>query len=164
MVAEYEQKGKLPSVQTESLVKGTIDEFLSTAQSGDYVALHAYIPYNQTGYELLQRFRHYIRNQTGLATTLGYGPRFLHSTGQLHKGDSGNGHFIQFVSESSQELSIPIQPGSSESVIDFDTLKRAQALGDSQALQDAGRPVLHFSLGTDWLNEIQLLLQEYEDG
>ncbi len=81
-----------------------------------------------------------------MATTLGYGPRFLHSTGQLHKGDSGNGFFIQFISDIQNDVPIPDDAGKDESSISFGTLIRAQALGDRQALIDNKRKVLTIDL------------------
>jgi hypothetical protein len=80
--------------------------------------------------------------------TVGYGPRFLHSTGQLHKGDAGNGKFIQFTADDVKDASIPNEAGSEESSITFGVLKRAQALGDRQALTDKGRQVIRIHLGS----------------
>ncbi len=87
-----------------------------------------------------------------VATTLGYGPRFLHSTGQLHKGDSGNGYFIQFISDIEYDAPIPDEAGKDDSSISFGTLIKAQALGDRQALIDNKRKVLTIDLGKDDLN------------
>jgi hypothetical protein len=89
--------------------------------------------------EILQKYK--------AATTLGYGPRFLHSTGQLHKGDSGNGFFIQLISDIQDHVAIPEGAGSDISSISFGTLIRAQALGDKQALIDNKRKVLTIDLG-----------------
>ena len=89
-----------------------------------------------------------------VATTLGYGPRFLHSTGQLHKGDLGNGYFIQFISAIQNDVPIPDEAGKDEYSISFGTLIRAQALGDRQALIDNRRKVLTIDLGKnnlDWI-------------
>ena len=77
---------------------------------------------------------------------MGYGPRFLHSTGQMHKGDKGVGLFIQFTSDSEEDIPIPDEPGSSSSSISFGVLKTAQALGDRQALLDAGRSVIRYHI------------------
>ena len=84
-----------------------------------------------------------------MATTVGYGPRFLHSTGQLHKGDEGQGMFVQVTAESVQDVPIPDQAGGEESSIRFGVLERAQALGDRQALMEAGRHVIRFHLERD---------------
>jgi len=84
-----------------------------------------------------------VRDQTRSATTLGYGPRFLHSTGQYHKGGPGTGLFLQLTCEDRTDVVIPGEPYT------FGVLKRAQALGDLQALRDHGRRVFHVSLGED---------------
>ncbi len=94
-----------------------------------------------------------------MATTVGYGPRFLHSTGQLHKGDAGNGLFIQITADARQDANIPDKAGEDKSSITFGALKMAQALGDRQALLDAGRKVIRFHLGGDVLSGIEQLEQ-----
>jgi len=78
------------------------------------------------------------------AVTVGYGPRFLHSTGQLHKGDAGKGLFVQFISESTNDISIPQNPGEDKSIMTFGTLINAQAFGDRGALIDGKRNVISF--------------------
>jgi hypothetical protein len=84
-----------------------------------------------------------LRDGTRDATTFGYGPRFLHSTGQLHKGGPNTGVFLQLVAENKETLAIPGQP------FDFGTLVAAQSLGDFQSLQAHGRRVLRVALGDD---------------
>ena len=114
-----------------------------------YVSLHAYLaPVLETD-AALNRLRRRIQERYGIVTTCGYGPRFLHSTGQLHKGDSGNGIFIQLTSESQFDIPIPDCAGEEVSSLSFGVLLEAQALGDRQALLDAGRRVLRINLGTD---------------
>lgn len=97
----------------------------------------------------LQLFRTEIQTRYRLATTVGYGPRFLHSTGQLHKGDGGHGLFIQITADMAEDVSIPDRAGDQTSSISFGTLKTAQALGDREALLSAGRKVIRFHLGKD---------------
>jgi hypothetical protein len=97
----------------------------------------------------LSDIRRHVRDVLHLATTTGYGPRFLHSTGQLHKGDGGQGLFLQITCDSAADLSIPDEPGGPTSAVSFGTLKAAQALGDRQALLDGGRRVLRLHLGAD---------------
>jgi hypothetical protein len=97
----------------------------------------------------MQALRTAIQRSTRMATTTGYGPRFLHSTGQLHKGDGGNGLFIQFTSGAGSTAPIPAEAGEEASIIDFGTLKNAQALGDRQALLNNGRTVIRFDLDGD---------------
>jgi hypothetical protein len=86
--------------------------------------------------------RRAVRARTRLATTSGYGPRFLHSTGQLHKGDAGRGRCLQIVAASVPDLPIPDRAGEPAAALSFDVLKQAQALGDRQALVAGGRAVL----------------------
>ena len=106
----------------------------------------------------MQQFRIRLRDRLKLATTVGYGPRFLHSTGQLHKGDAGNGLFIQFTADDRQDASIPDEAGLPGSSITFGVLKAAQALGDRQALLDAGRRVIRFHLGADVVGGLKQLM------
>lgn len=123
-----------------------LDHFLEYASAGDYIAVQAYVEPNEQTDVALQAFRNYLRDKSGVAVTIGYGPRFLHSTGQLHKGDRGNGLFIQLITAPLRDLPIPDEPGSNETSITFGALKMAQALGDAQALREAGRRVVRFQL------------------
>ena len=92
-----------------------------------------------------------------LATTMGYGPRYLHSTGQLHKGDGGHGLFIMFTSEPPQDVPIPDEAGSDASSMTFGVLRTAQALGDKAALREQGRRVIRFDLGEDVVSALSTL-------
>jgi len=118
--------------------------------------VHAYLPPDRETDAALGELRLGARQRSHLAVTVGYGPRFLHSTGQLHKGDGGNGLFIQFSDDGNPVLPIPDEINSPDSSISFGTLKMAQALGDNQALQDAGRRVIRFHL--DDIDAIRRLL------
>jgi hypothetical protein len=120
-----------------------MEQFFAQAQQEDYVALMAYVQETDTTQRRLQHLRSLIRDQTGLATTLGYGPRFLHSTGQLHKGGPNSGLFIQFTADDAQDAAIPGRD------YGFATLRRAQALGDLKALRKHGRRVMRIHLGSD---------------
>jgi len=113
---------------------------ITTARSGDYLALLAYLAPTEKHDRLLEAIRDELRHATTRAVTLGYGPRFLHSTGQLHKGGPNKGVFIQITVENNEEIPIPGEP------YDFMTLKRTQAQGDLQALQAKGRRVVRFHL------------------
>jgi transaldolase/glucose-6-phosphate isomerase len=104
------------------------------------VALLAYVPPDRDVEERLQRIRQRIGGRTGAATILGFGPRFLHSTGQLHKGGPDTGVFLQITAEPSKDLPIP---GWDET---FGTLIAAQALGDLASLQRRGRRALRLHL------------------
>jgi hypothetical protein len=140
-------------VRAES-VSDLLESFLKQGKPGDYVALNAYLPRQQRFQDLLQRLRTSIRESTRLATTVGFGPRFLHSTGQLHKGGPNTGLFIQITSEPEREVEIPGHN------ITFGTLLRAQALGDLEALQARGRRTIriHFANAGD-LEALQALIR-----
>jgi hypothetical protein len=147
---------KLPSADLNS-PNEALQVFLEDAHPGSYISIQAYIKPTVETERALQEFRTELRDRTRLATTVGYGPRFLHSTGQLHKGDAGKGYFIQLTSDSPQDIPIPDEPGSNRSSISFGVLKGAQALGDRQALLDTNRRVLRFHLGTDVLGGLDKL-------
>ena len=138
-------------------LKEIFNGFLGTADSGAYITLQAYLPDNEDTHQALSFLRHRLRDRTGFATTLGFGPRFLHSTGQMHKGDGGKGLFIQITSEKSEDLAIPDEAGKAESSISFGVLIQAQALGDRQALCEEGRKVIRFHLAGDIQGSIQKL-------
>jgi transaldolase/glucose-6-phosphate isomerase len=123
--------------------EGYLTAFLSQAQPGDYIALMAYLQPTSKHTEILQSIRTRLRNATGLATTLGYGPRFLHSTGQLHKGGPNNGLFIQITADDEKDLPVPGEPYS------FSVLKHAQALGDLRSLASKQRRVIRLHLAKD---------------
>ncbi len=119
-----------------------VDSWLASARPGDYVALHAYLAPTPEVDRALARMRLALRDRLQAATTVGYGPRFLHSTGQLHKGGPDSGLFLQIVDEPSQPALVP---GTGYS---FAQLIAGQADGDYQALRDAGRRVLRVHVGT----------------
>lgn len=123
-----------------------LETFLGHACPGDYLALHAYLQPTTATHARLQALRLQLRDRLRLATTLGYGPRFLHSTGQLHKGDAGKGLFIQLTAAGAPDVPIPDEAGRPASSLSFGVLKMAQALGDYQALRDAGRRVIRLHL------------------
>ncbi len=134
-------------------VTKTLDTWLADAHPGDYVALHAYLTPTAETTAALQAIRVALRHRTRLATTVGYGPRFLHSTGQLHKGGPNTGLFLQLVDEPT--LSVPVP----ETDYTFEALIRAQALGDLLALKRRGRRVLRVNLGKDTTHEIDRLVE-----
>jgi transaldolase/glucose-6-phosphate isomerase len=163
MVKAYAESGKLPAMKpaltadgitvyadvTGSSIPDIMKAFVQQAKGGDYFALQAYVtPTAETDAALLD-LRTALRAQTGLATTVGYGPRFLHSTGQLHKGDAGNGLFIQFTSDATEDVAIPDEAGKPKSAMTFGVLKLAQAMGDREALLENKRRVITFHLGKD---------------
>ncbi len=118
----------LPDVSNDDL-----PVLLSHVHPGDYIAIAAFIPRNAENQEALQRLRVRLRDHFKVATTVGFGPRYLHSTGQLHKGGPNNGVFIQVVSPDPEDVPIPGRPYT------FGKLKAAQALGDLESLRAHGR-------------------------
>ncbi len=120
--------------------------FLGQAGPGDYIALQVFLAPDRRKDVVLARLRTKLRAKTGLAVTSGYGPRYLHSTGQLHKGDRGNGLFIQVTADDRQDVPIPDEPGSPGASLSFGVLKAAQARGDMAALKSAGRRIARFHL------------------
>lgn len=128
---------------------GSIREFLSTVDTGDYIGLQAYVPRNAENENVLRRLRTRLRARTGAATTVGFGPRFLHSTGQLHKGGANNGVFIQIVDEPSSDVPVP------EVDYSFGKIIRAQADGDYRAMLGRDRRILRIDLGRGSLAELE---------
>ncbi len=120
-----------------------LSAYLGLLQAGDYFAINAYIEMNEETCAELQTLRRAVRDAKKVATTLGFGPRFLHSTGQLHKGGPNSGVFLQITSDDANDLDIPGQRYS------FGTLKRFQAQGDFAVLAERGRRVLRVHLGSD---------------
>jgi hypothetical protein len=129
------QDGKSPLSVVKSVLEGL--------RSGDYLALLPYLRQTDVRQETLQKLRSTLRTRHRVATTLGYGPRYLHSTGQLHKGGPDTGAYILFTGDSNEEIPIP------DEEFDFATLLRAQALGDFRALSERGRRVVRIHLGKD---------------
>lgn len=121
-------------------------DFLAGAQKSAYACLQAYLPNTPETDAALHRLRTVITKKYRLAVTISYGPRYLHSTGQLYKGDAGEGIFVQFTADDPCDLPIPSEPGSSVSHLTFGSLKLAQAIGDRQAMINSGRKVIRFHL------------------
>ena len=154
-VKAYQKNGVLPVRKTTELSPEHLAEFLKHIQPGDYIGLQAYLPPTPDIEQVFRKIQSKLSEQYNVAVTFGFGPRFLHSTGQLHKGDRGNGHFIQFISRTDNDIDIPDNAGHSRSGISFNTLKEAQALGDGQALTDKQRPLLVFTLDGDLLSKLE---------
>jgi transaldolase/glucose-6-phosphate isomerase len=157
VLQQYEQTGSLPDESAAvtdgalrvygdvsgSSASGALAAHLDTARPGDYVALMAYVTPDDANHKALQRLRVAIRDTRRLATTLGFGPRFLHSTGQLHKGGPNTGVYIQITADDGTDVPIPGQP------FTFSILKRAQAAGDLQSLRTHGRRVVRVHIAGD---------------
>ena len=159
LLKAFQETGNLPS-DTPILIENDIEasggtgksagsmreffaDFLKFIRPGDYAALMAYVPRTGDTEGVLDSIRLALRNRLKVATTVGYGPRLLHSTGQLHKGDGNKGLFIQVTH--TPESDIPM-PGEAYS---FGTLITAQALGDYQALAERGRRLIRFHIKGD---------------
>jgi len=124
-------------------VAATIETLLTGLGVGDFFAIQAFIAPTPENQATLQRIRHAVRDLHRVATTLGFGPRFLHSTGQLHKGGANTGVFLQIVDHFSPRVEVP---GTDYT---FGALIAAQADGDHQALVDSDRRVVRVCLGDD---------------
>ena len=120
-----------------------LDALLSAAVPGDYLAIMAYVPETPAVDRALSQLRRSVSARFGIATTLGYGPRLLHSVGQLHKGGPASGIFLQLTADHERDAPIPGAPYTFGSLVD------AQALGDLYSLRDAGRRVTRLRLGPD---------------
>ncbi len=125
----------------EGSLGSTLAKHFRRGRPGDYLATMVYFQRNEQHDRLLTRMRTALRDATRLATTVGYGPRFLHSTGQLHKGGPPTGVFLQLTADDPLDLPIPGEPA-----YGFSKLKQAQALGDLRALQSRGRRVVRVHL------------------
>ena len=146
VLAEYERRGALPRVSEvrpgEPGLEEGLAKLLSRAREGSYFSIMAYTARSPASEAAIAAIRSAVRDSRRVATTAGYGPRFLHSTGQLHKGGPGKGVFLQVVQEDRREEPIPGQ------TFGFRTLKAAQALGDLQSLESRELPVLRVNLGS----------------
>ena len=181
LTAAYEQTGELPS-ETPLLSDGDLSLFADAPQrrrhrivakskdlreylrahlgrlkAGDYFAINAYVEMNEENQKELNAIRRSVRATKKVATTLGYGPRFLHSTGQLHKGGRNSGVFLQITSEDAEDLSIPGQKYS------FGILTRFQAQGDFEVLVERGRRVLRVHLGPEVKRNLARLREIVQD-
>jgi transaldolase/glucose-6-phosphate isomerase len=155
-IAAFQKTGKLeepaPVLESDGIelyspgplsgknVSEVLKTFLGTAGEHDYVAINAYVPRNPENAQRLISLRRAIGTLTGCATTVGFGPRFQHSTGQLHKGGPDTGLFLQITSDPQANVEIP------DEGLTFGVLERAQALGDFEALAARDRRILrlHF--------------------
>jgi len=150
---ESESPEEAWSVEESGILEKTLKDWIDQAGPLDYIALHAYLPPSSEMTTALQELRLELLHRTKCATTLGYGPRFLHSTGQLHKGGPNRGLFLQIINEPSMDLSIP------ETEYSFGTLIKAQALGDYRALRQRGRRIIRVNLRKDTLGALDQLVR-----
>ncbi len=130
-----------------------LDQFLSSnVQSDGYIAIMAYLDRDEKSKAALVALRDSLSLKYHVPVTVGFGPRFLHSTGQFHKGGPATGTFIQLVDTPHEDLSIPGKP------FTFGTLIRAQAIGDFETLKKHERAVVSFDLGLNTVNELVQLV------
>ena len=141
-------QGRLP----DRAPSGSLNELLEQAQPGDYLAIMSYFPEEPEADSLLDELRTRVMQRCRIATAAGYGPRYLHSTGQLHKGGPASGLYLQLTLSSHDELPIPGQ------LYGFDVLATAQSIGDYQALSNLGRRVITINLGNNAVSGLQRLL------
>jgi transaldolase/glucose-6-phosphate isomerase len=145
VLAKFKQSGKLPAAESVPAAKARmgIKSLLGQAKRGAYFAIMAYTARTPGSDRAIAEIRTAVRDKTSIATTAGYGPRFLHSTGQLHKGGPKTGLFLQIVQDDAKDVPIPGQPYS------FSILKQSQSLGDLQSLTSRRLPVLRVTLGRE---------------
>lgn len=135
----YQSHGKLPNAESS----GSLAGLLSQARPGDFVALMGYLTESRAIVRAIHDLRAAILERFQLPNTFGYGPRFLHSTGQLHKGGANSGLFVQLVTNGARDVPIPGE------LFSFGALAAAQALGDFISLQSHGRRVIRIDLGSN---------------
>lgn len=145
LLGELKKKGKFENPKSYTAVKNGIDfrAFFSKRKPGAYVALLAYVERNAKMTETFNRIRKHLREAYGIPVLLGFGPRYLHSIGQLYKGGTPNGLFLTFFKQEKKDVKVP------GAFYTFGQLKKAQALGDIQALESKGLPVTVIDLGKD---------------
>ncbi len=151
-LAVYASNGQSQASTVENLLRG----LLNNTKAGDYVALLAYLERNPLHEKILQEIREAILKSKHVATTIGFGPRFLHSTGQLHKGGDNNGVFLQITADDKKDVPIP---GESYG---YSVLKEAQALGDLSALVNKHRRAIriHLTDAEEGLIELRDLIKK----
>ena len=152
VLASFLAKGAPPDPRPA----GHLDELLAQSRPGDYLAIMAYIPMSEETDSAFAELRQAVMERRHIATTLGYGPRFLHSTGQLHKGGPDSGLYLQ-LTMGDTPISDQLIPGEPYG---FGTLAAAQAIGDFQALQKLGRRAVRVDLGADPAAGIRRLLNK----
>ena len=139
VLERFRREGRLAETTAQDSLAGLLEQ----RRPGDFLAVMAFIEQTEETDDLLDRLRHRVVERTGIATTLGYGPRFLHSTGQLLKGGPANGLFLQLTSDNGKDFPIPGEGHG------FRVLAQAQALGDLDTLTSMGRRTARVNLGPD---------------
>lgn len=169
ILSELEKTGRLPEVkstikqgpltlygvQAAANSKSFFRDFFSQVRSGDYLGILAYLPETPETESALQDIRLMLRDRLQIATTLGYGPRYLHSTGQYHKGGPNTGIFIELIADEVVDARVPGKN------YGFGAMQKAQAMGDFEVLRQKGRRIVGVHLGEqmqDGLSELSRLL------
>jgi hypothetical protein len=170
LLQKVRQEGRLPA-EPPTLTEGpltlyggrqapslaeSLSLFLQQIKPGDYLAFLAYLTEESATTAAFAQMRVLLRKRWRLATTLGYGPRYLHSTGQYHKGGPNNGLFLVITADAPEDAAIPGQPYS------FGVFQQAQALGDFQSLLRHGRRAIRLHLGKDAKQGLALLQKTME--
>jgi hypothetical protein len=132
--------GRILEEGLPQLDPGSLDELLGLAAPPHYIAITAFATPSEQLDDAVTELRAKLRERTRCTTTFGYGPRYLHSTGQYHKGGPANGLFIQLYEPAEEDVEIP------EAGYSFEHLKNAQALGDMQTLRGHGLPVVRIEI------------------
>ena len=177
LTSEYETTGKLPpespffesagvklfadeknaaALGGGSKLVDVLKKHLARAGAGDYFAVLGYITMNAENEKVLQEFRHFVRDKKKVATCLGFGPRFLHSTGQAYKGGPNSGVFLQITCDDASDLAVPGQKYT------FGIVKAAQARGDFNVLSERGRRALRVHLGKNLKSGLKALSKAVE--
>jgi hypothetical protein len=154
LFADQKNAAALIAAAGDASLRGYLKAHLNRLQAGDYFALLAYIEMSQAHEEVLQSARHAVRDGKRVATCLGFGPRFLHSTGQAYKGGPNTGVFLQITCDDAIDIPVPGQKYT------FGIVKAAQARGDFEVLAERGRRALRVHLGKDVNAGLERLNQE----
>ncbi|UCE65146.1 MAG: hypothetical protein JSU85_09725 [Candidatus Zixiibacteriota bacterium] len=174
MVNTYRSNGKLSKPESITIEEGidlykpfsgkslkwALESFFKEAKNlrGSYISIQAYLDPVQQIRQLLDEFKTEVEKKLKLPVTVGFGPRYLHSTGQLHKGDSGKGFFIQLMEDYEPELLIPDDFGRPDGSIAFGALIKAQCIGDRKGLLQAKRNVLSIRFNADTIKGLERLI------
>ena len=132
---------------------GMLAAFINSTMAGDYFALQVYLPMTSEIAASMEEMRRRLRHSTRRAVTLGFGPRFLHSTGQFHKGGPNSGNFIQITTDDAEDLEIPGEG------LTFGALKTAQAAGDLEALRHKERRAIRLDISGDIMKGLDILMK-----
>lgn len=151
LFADERNASALKSAATEASLRGYLKAHLDRLKTNDYFATLAYVEMNEGHEQVLQTPRHAIRDAKKVATCLGFGPRFLHSTGQAYKGGPDTGVFLQITCDDANDLPVPNQK------FTFGVVKAAQARGDFEVLAERGRRALRVHFGADVTDGLRAL-------